>query len=303
MKLKNLLAMTAIALLTASCSDDDNNGNESINPAVNVAGTYAGYSEAAFQYTDTPLVSADESLTIQTADESLTIQTDADNTTATITYTSSSFGEFTISGTKVTYASGTYTLSGEGSTMMGMSGNVSEYECTLKGTLNEYECTLKGTLNEAKNEGTFTFNVPAVMGGMNITFTLGEIPVSKLLAGSYEGWTEASCAYFEGMQATDQTLSLTANADDTFTLAYTSDSWGEFSFESLSVTSANGIYTLSGKGVTMMGMDGNVSEYPCTVTGSIDANKENVSFTFTVPGVMGGLTITFTQGEAPAANE
>lgn len=275
--------MTAIALLTASCSDDDNNENESINPAVNIAGTYAGYSEAAFQYTDTPLVSADESLTIQT---------DADNTTATITYTSSSFGEFTISGTKVTYASGTYTLSGEGSTMMGMSGNVSEYECTLK-----------GTLNEAKNEGTFTFNVPAVMGGMNITFTLGEIPVSKLLAGSYEGWTEASCAYFEGMQATDQTLSLTANVDDTFTLAYTSDSWGEFSFESLSVTSANGIYTLSGKGVTMMGMDGNVSEYPCTVTGSIDANKENVSFTFTVPGVMGGLTITFTQGEAPAANE
>ena len=241
MKLKNLLAMTAIALLTASCSDDDNNENESINPAVNIAGTYAGYSEAAFQYTDTPLVSADESLTIQT---------DADNTTATITYTSSSFGEFTISGT-----------------------------------------------------GTFTFNVPAVMGGMNITFTLGEIPVSKLLAGSYEGWTEASCAYFEGMQATDQTLSLTANADDTFTLAYTSDSWGEFSFESLSVTSANGIYTLSGKGVTMMGMDGNVSEYPCTVTGRIDANKENVSFTFTVPGVMGGLTITFTQGEAPAANE
>ena len=275
--------MTAIVLLTASCSDDDNNGNESINPAVNVAGTYAGYSEAAFQYTDTPLVSADESLTIQT---------DADNTTATITYTSSSFGEFTISGTEVTYASGTYTLSGEGSTMMGMSGNVSEYECTLK-----------GTLNEAKNEGAFTFNVPAVMGGMNITFILGEVPVSKLLAGSYEGWTEASCAYFEGMQATDQTLSLTANADDTFTLAYTSDSWGEFSFESLSVTSANGIYTLSGKGVTMMGMDGNVSEYPCTVTGSIDANKENVSFTFTVPGVMGGLTITFTQGEAPAANE
>lgn len=275
--------MTAIALLTASCSDDDNNENESINPAVNIAGTYAGYSEAAFQYTDTPLVSADESLTIQT---------DADNTTATITYTSSSFGEFTISGTKVTYASGTYTLSGEGSTMMGMSGNVSEYECTLK-----------GTLNEAKNEGAFTFNVPAVMGGMNITFILGEVPVSKLLAGSYKGWTEASCAYFEGMQATDQTLSLTANADDTFTLAYTSDSWGEFSFESLSVTSANGIYTLSGEGVTMMGMDGNISEYPCTVTGSIDANKENISFTFTVPGVMGGLTITFTQGEAPAANE
>lgn len=273
--------MTAIALLTASCSDDDNNGNESINPAVNVAGTYAGYSEAAFQYTDTPLVSADESLTIQT---------DADNTTATITYTSSSFGEFTISGTEVTYANGTYTLSGEGSTMMGMSGNISEYECTLK-----------GTLNEAKNEGAFTFNVPAVMGGMNITFILGEVPVSKLLAGSYKGWTEASCAYFEGMQATDQTLSLTA--DDTFTLAYTSDSWGEFSFESLSVTSANGIYTLSGEGVTMMGMDGNVSEYPCTVTGSINANKENVSFTFTVPGVMGGLTITFTQGEAPAANE
>ncbi len=280
MKLKNLLAMTIIVLLIASCSDDDNNGN--INPTANVAGTYTGYSEAAFQYTDTPLISINESLTIKT---------DADNTTSTISYTSGSFGEFTVSGTEVTYANGTYTFSGEGSTMMGMSGNVSEYECTLK-----------GTLNESKTEGSFTFNVPAVMGGMNITFTLGAVPVSKLLAGSYEGWTEASCAYFEGMQATDQTLSLTANADDTFTLSYTSDSWGKFLFENLNVTSSNDIYTLSGEGVTIMGMNGNESEYSCTASGSIDTNKENVTFTFTIPGVMGGLTITFTQGETSATN-
>lgn len=49
-------------------------------------------------------------------------------------------------------------------------------------------------------------------------------------------------------------------------------------------------------------MNGNVSEYPCTLSGSIDESKENVSFTFTVPGVMGGLTITFTLGDMPAAN-
>ena len=135
MKLKNLLAMTAIALLTASCSDDDNNENESINPAVNIAGTYAGYSEAAFQYTDTPLVSADESLTIQT---------DADNTTATITYTSSSFGEFTISG-----------------------------------TVSEYPCTVTGSIDANKENVSFTFTVPGVMGGLTITFTQGEAPAAN----------------------------------------------------------------------------------------------------------------------------
>lgn len=281
MKLKNLLALAAIALFTAACSDDDNNSiNE--NPAADIAGTYAGYSEAAFQYVETPLVSAGESLTVKS---------DAENGAATITYTSASFGEFTISGAEVTHSGNSYTIKGNGSTLMGMGENVSEYDCTLE-----------GTLNEGKTEGSFVFNVPAVMGGMTITFTLGDIPVAKLLAGSYDGWTNAKCAYFDGMQADNQSLTLTANSDDTFTLTYTSDDWGEFSFSSVSATVSNGVYTLSGEGTTMMGMGGNVSEYPCTLSGSIDESKENVTFEFTVPGVMGGLTITFTQGEAPAAN-
>lgn len=281
MKLKNLLACAALALFAAACSDDENNSiNE--NPAADIAGTYAGYSEASFQYTDTPLVSASESLTITS---------DGENGTATLTYTSASFGEFTVSGAEVTHSGSTYSVSGSGSTLMGMGD-----------TKNEYECTLQGTLDEGRTEGTFTFTVPSVMGGMTITFTLGDIPSEKLLAGSYEGWTNASCAYFESMTAENQTITLSANNDGTFTLAYTSDTWGEFSFTSISATEANGTYTLSGEGTTQMGMNGNVSEYPCTLSGSIDKSKENVSFTFTVPGVMGGLTITFTLGDMPAAN-
>ena len=191
----------------------------------------------------------------------------------------------------MTHSGSTYSVNGSGSTLMGMGD-----------TKNEYECTLQGTLDEGRTEGTFTFTVPSVMGGMTITFTLGDIPAEKLLAGSYEGWTNASCAYFESMTAENQTITLSANNDGTFTLAYTSDTWGEFSFTSVSATEANGTYTLSGEGTTQMGMNGNVSEYPCTLSGSIDESKENVSFTFTVPGVMGGLTITFTLGDMPAAN-
>lgn len=281
MKLTNLLALAAVALFTAACNDDDNNSiNE--NPAADVAGTYTGYSEAAFQYTDTPLVSAGESLTITG---------DAETGKATVTYTSSSFGEFTVSGAEVTHQGNTYSVSGSGSTLMGMGD-----------TKNEYECTLQGTLDGGRTEGSFTFTVPAVMGGMTITFTLGDIPAEKLLAGSYEGWTNARCAYFDGMQADGQTLTLSANSDGTFTLAYTSDDWGEFSFTSVSATQSDGVYTLSGEGTTQMGMNGNVNEYPCTLSGSIDESKANVTFEFSVPGVMGGLTITFTVGDMPSAN-
>lgn len=272
--------MAAISLCMVACNDDENNET---NPVQNVAGTYAGYSEAVFQYASTPLVSSDETLTIN-ANETAT--------GADISYTSESFGEFTVNDATVTYADGNYTISGEGSTLMGMGGSASEYECTLS-----------GTLNEAKNSGSFAFSVPSVMGGMTITFTLGDVPTSKLLAGTYEGWTNAQCTYFDKMQADGQSLALSANDDDTFTLSYTSDDWGEFSFDDVSVSVSGNVYTLSGEGTTIMGMNGNASEYPCSLSGTIDKDKENVTFVFTVPSVMGGLTITFTQGDAPATSD
>ena len=83
MKLKTYFAVALAALMTAACSDDE----KGVNPVENIAGTYSGYSEAAFQYVTTPMV---------TDGESLSITVNSDGTTATISYTSGSFGEFTI---------------------------------------------------------------------------------------------------------------------------------------------------------------------------------------------------------------
>ena len=42
MKLKNYLAMMAIALCAVACSDDDNKKEDTVIPAQEVAGTYNG---------------------------------------------------------------------------------------------------------------------------------------------------------------------------------------------------------------------------------------------------------------------
>ena len=49
-----------------------------------------------------------------------------------------------------------------------------------------------------------------------------------------------------------------------------------------------------------MGKNGNVKEYECSFEGTIDVAKENPAFTFSVPSVMGGLSIEFHTGKMPA---
>ena len=51
-----------------------------------------------------------------------------------------------------------------------------------------------------------------------------------------------------------------------------------------------------------MGMGGNVSEYSCSFTGTVDAEKDSPKFVFTAP-IMGGLTIVFKTGDMPQTAE
>ena len=50
-----------------------------------------------------------------------------------------------------------------------------------------------------------------------------------------------------------------------------------------------------------MSMGTKANEYDCTLSGTLSADKKTYSVTFNLPGVMGGLTIAFAEGEAPAA--
>lgn len=121
-------------------------------------------------------------------------------------------------------------------------------------------------------------------------------------AGVYKGYTTAQFQYSPTpMTTAGETVTLTANADGTMTIDYTSAKWGKFAFKSANVTASGKEYKITGDGTTLMGMtEESKKEYPCTVEGTVPASKQGVSFIFNIPGVMGGVKITFTQGDMPA---
>lgn len=127
-------------------------------------------------------------------------------------------------------------------------------------------------------------------------------PTVNDVVGTYQGYTVASCAYFDNMVAADQSISVTANEDGTARVALTSDTWGEFVVPNATFTANSNVYTLSGSGTTVMGMGGNDRSYDCTFVATIKG-ADDAEMAFTVPSVMGGLTVTFKTGEAPATEE
>jgi hypothetical protein len=84
-------------------------------------------------------------------------------------------------------------------------------------------------------------------------------------------------------------------------LTFESATWGTFTVKDITVTYQNGGFTISGSGQTEMGMSGSVKSYDCTLSGSVDISKSDYDFLFTVPGVMGGLTLELKPGTAPEA--
>lgn len=147
MRPDKFLILAAVAVFAAvSC----NKVNEGTDPSESVAGTYAGYATAEFQYSPDPMVSEAQTLTITSTGEG----------TVSVNYVSDTWGEFTVNDAQVTGNGGAFSIEGEGSTLMGMQ----------PGSEQEYPCTFTGTVSEDKADYSFVFNVPAVMGGLKITF-------------------------------------------------------------------------------------------------------------------------------------
>lgn len=120
------------------------------------------------------------------------------------------------------------------------------------------------------------------------------------VAASYNGYTIANCQYFSNMVAAGQSIKVEAKSDNTVDVTYTSDTWGEFTIAGATVTAEGDIYTIKGNGTTKMGHAGSEKEYECSFEGKVQAGKVSPEFTFTVPAVMGGMTIKFYEGDAPA---
>lgn len=129
----------------------------SIPAEIVVPGTYSGYTQAKSAYF--PSMMAD--------DQKIVITKNSDNTYR-VEYGSDSWGEFLIEKAEAVMENGTFIVKGDGTTKMGMNGNIKDYNCTIE-----------GKIDPGKESPTFTFAVPAVMGGLTIEFHTGDMPASE----------------------------------------------------------------------------------------------------------------------------
>lgn len=275
MKIKSVLMMLSAAVFMMAC-DKDENGSKTVD----FAGRYNGYTLASCNYFQN-MISADETVVI-------TENTDG---TATVSFTSATWGEFTITDAQASVSGDICSLSGSGQTQMGMNGNTSTYDCTFTAEI------------RSQDDARMEFSIPAVMGGMTLTFQTGDAPADLLLAGTYEGYTDADCAMFQDRYTDGESVKLTANGDGSVKVVFESASWGTFTVESATATKEGEEYVFTGSGSVAMGMGDSTSNYDFTLSGRTNAAKDDFSIAFNVPAVMGGLTVTLLPGTAPATEE
>jgi len=152
-----------------------------------------------------------------------------------------------------------------------------------------------------------TFGVTSCTTGDNAIIDPGQLvihTVAEEIAGKYDGWTDASAAYFSGMVSDGDKVDISLNDDGTVNVTYTSSTWGTAIINNVVVEKLGSGYALSsGEGTITMSMSGKeTKEYACLFSGaSISTNLEIFIFEFSAPSVMGGTTMTFYSGEAPAS--
>lgn len=274
-KIKTVLMVSIVALCSVACSDDDN-----LPTVADIAGGYEGYTLASCAYFQNTC----------TDNETITVNENPDGT-ANVTFSSETWGEFTIANAQMSENGGVYTLTGNGSTQMGMGGSTSSYDCSYTAVIN------------SKDNAQMQFSVAGVMGGLTLDFKTGEAPSDLLLAGTYKGYTDADCAYFQDRYTNDESLKITANGDGTIFIKFESASWGIFDVTKATITKNGEEYSITGEGSVAMGMGETTSNYGFTMSGTCNAAKDNFSIVFNVPAVMGGLTVTLLPGSAPGSEE
>lgn len=279
MKIKTIWATTIVAMSLAACETDGPNTPTSVT---DVAGSYAGYSLTSFAYASN----------ILSQNDSVRVVANADGT-ATVTLTSQTWGTTTIPNAQLTLAAnGTRILKGNGTAVMAGHGG---------GTANEYQATLDTTSISSLTDAQFRFTVPAVMGGTRISFTTGQPSAKRIVAGTYSGHTAASF-WSRSMYANAQRANVTVGDGDTLTVTLVSEQWGTFTARDATVTEANGTYTITGEGQVAMSMHsgGATNTYAFTLTATTNAAKSDYTFTWSIPEVMGGVSLVLRPGAAPA---
>ncbi len=164
MKSRNLLTYLLLPVLLfgfASCSDDDEEDNNSINWN-DIAGSYTGTLTLSMQYA---------SLTFP--DQTIVLSKGGSNT-ANLSY-SGDCGSFEFTSIAVTANSdGSYSIGGDGTFNMQMSAEYLEQfgmsgAGVSTGVVSGYACLVSGTIS-SKTDYELTLTLPSVMGGTTLTF-------------------------------------------------------------------------------------------------------------------------------------
>lgn len=283
MKIKNFLAIMMVALCAVSCSNDDD--SNSVNLSEAVAGTYTVYTSASVM--GTSLVNNNETVTLTAA---------TGNTNAALSY-KGTWGEASTTELTVTAAAnGDYAVKGNGNITASMGDGAHA------GT---YEFTVEGTIGADKKTADLTFAIElGAMGTVTVSSGLGNAPASLFWKGTYTGYTSAAFSYSPTPTVTEgEKVTITANEDGTVNVVLVSGAWGTTTVSNATATVAeDGTYSLAGSGISVIESShtGTTNNYECTLTGTTTVDKENVEMTFTL-SIMGGTTITFHEGDAPAA--
>ena len=123
------------------------------------------------------------------------------------------------------------------------------------------------------------------------------------ISGTYEGWTSASAAYFQGMVNKGDWVVIDATGDGAARLTYTSQTWGVAVFEGIAVSEDADHYTLGETdGTITMSGHGGTNDYAATlVSGTVGKQTGSCDIVVKAPSVMGGTTMTFSTENLPAA--
>lgn len=267
--------MMAVVLFMAACSSDD---NPTTTPDQDVADTYKGYTVAEFKYTAIPMTTPDETVSI-VANE---------NGKSTVSFTSATWGKFTISDAVVSLKNDAYTVTGSGKTVMGMDA----------ASQKEYDCTVEGTVSKDKKTVSIVFDVPSVMGGLKVSFTLGDAPANMVIASVYEGNLALSVAgSVQGTYDSKVTIKSQENGKAELLLAGFGE--GAMAFQDMTIADVevaaetDGSYTLTGTIDTTSG----TTKVIGSLEGTIKEGKANIIFTMK-PGAMPmDITAVFTSKE------
>lgn len=127
--------------------------------------------------------------------------------------------------------------------------------------------------------------------------------VADAIVGSHEGYASVGFTYISYLYSyTGETVTITKASATTVDVAYSNETWGDYSVEGATVTAnSNGTYTLSGEGTAAIASayHGTSSTYDCTLAATIASDGTITELTFTM-SFMGTTTVTFVEGEAPA---